>query len=163
MHVAEFFLNRLIEVSHQRSLRQFTQVPLHELSKLSAERRDCLPMAAHIGKRDPRHDAARAQRYVVDVATVSSGPTGTECTHTTKPGTSSRVADRSFPAATSAHAMRLASDSIGLSLFFRVCSLPSGSQIMVLALIEACARKRIYWTMVLETPRFSATTGACGD
>jgi hypothetical protein len=60
MHVAEFFLNRLIEVSHQRTLRQLTQVPLHELSKLSAERRDCLSMAAHIGKRDPRHDAARS-------------------------------------------------------------------------------------------------------
>jgi hypothetical protein len=68
VHVAEFFSNRLIEFSHQPDLCQLTQVPLHELSKLLAERRHCLSMAAHVGKRDPRDDAARAQRYVVDIA-----------------------------------------------------------------------------------------------
>ena len=67
MHVAEFFSNRLIEFAHQCDLCQLTQVPLHELSKLLSERRHCLSMAAHVGKRDPRDDAARAQRELVDI------------------------------------------------------------------------------------------------
>ena len=73
VHVAEFFSNRLIEFSHQPDLWQLTQVPLHELSKFLTKRRHCLSMAAHVGKRDPRHDAARAQRYVVDVAARVNG------------------------------------------------------------------------------------------
>ena len=75
VHVAELFSNRLIEFSHQPDLRHLTQVPLHEISKLLAERRHCLSMAAHVGKRDPRDDAAGAQRYVVDIAARI------DCTH----------------------------------------------------------------------------------
>src|SRR5918992_2508482 len=74
VHVAEFLSNRLIEFPHQPDLCQLAQVPLHGLSKLLAERRHCLSMAAHVGKRDPRDDAARAQRYVVDIAAPINWP-----------------------------------------------------------------------------------------
>jgi hypothetical protein len=68
MPAAKFFSNRLIETPHQRDLFQVAKVPMHELSELLAEYRHCLSMSAHISKRDPRDNATRAQRHVVDIA-----------------------------------------------------------------------------------------------
>ena len=68
VHVIEFFPHRTIEILHQSDLCQLTQIPLHELSKRVAERRHCVPMAAHISKRDPGDVTTRTQRYVMDIA-----------------------------------------------------------------------------------------------
>jgi hypothetical protein len=72
--VSKFFSNRLIEIPHQFDLLQSAKVPLHELSELLAEHRHCLSVTAHIGKSDPRDDATRAHRHVVDIAATLTWP-----------------------------------------------------------------------------------------
>jgi len=57
---AKFFSNRLIEIPHQCHLFQGSKVPLHELAEFLGEHRHCLAVSAHVGKRDPRDNATRA-------------------------------------------------------------------------------------------------------
>jgi hypothetical protein len=58
--IAKLLTDRLIEFSHQCDLLRRTEVSLHELLKLPAEGRYSLAVAAHIGQRNPRHDAIGA-------------------------------------------------------------------------------------------------------
>jgi hypothetical protein len=51
--ISKPFSNRLIEIPHQCNLFQVAKVPLHELAEFLADPGHRLPVAAHIGKRDP--------------------------------------------------------------------------------------------------------------
>jgi hypothetical protein len=65
---AKVFPQGAIQIAHQRNLLEIDQVHLHEVAELFAERGNRLAVAAHVRKRDPRHDAARADGCIVNIA-----------------------------------------------------------------------------------------------
>ena len=49
-------------------------MPVSYPAGILAEHRHCLSVTAHIGKSDPRDDATRAHRHVVDIAATLTWP-----------------------------------------------------------------------------------------
>ena len=67
VHAIELGLNGVVEVAHETRLLESGEVLLHERPKLGAQCHDRASVAAHVGKRDARDDAARTDGDVVNI------------------------------------------------------------------------------------------------